>query len=540
MKSSNINVAPIIIDCTLRDGGYYNDWDFSPALIEDYLRAMSALAVDYVELGFRSLENHGFKGPCAYTTDRFIRSLTIPKGLKLGVMLNAVEVVKHPEGSIPALQRLFSPANESPVTLVRLACHFHEFEQSLVACDWLKAQGYAVGINLMQITDRSREEIVETGRLAAEHSLDALYFADSLGGLLPDQVDEIICHLRVNWKGALGIHAHDNLGNALANTLRAYRDGATWLDCTVTGMGRGPGNAKTEYLALELAEVRHSSDITPLLTVIREQFKPLQEAYGWGTNPYYYLAGKYGIHPTYIQEMLGDTRYSDEDMLAVIQHLQAVGGKKYNAATMEAGRHFFQGDAGGSWNPEEMIKGRPVLILGSGPGAKTHRNALEEYIQDQRPFVIALNTQDAIDSELVDIRAACHPVRLLADCDHYSKFPQPLATPASVLPESVRNALSKTRLLDYGLAVRKDTFEFYKTHTVMPTSLVAAYALAIAASGGASVVYLAGFDGYSADDPRRSELDNLFRLFNHAQGAPKVLAITPTRYEIPSASLYAL
>ncbi|MFH7588135.1 hypothetical protein, partial [Oceanimonas smirnovii] len=65
----------ILLDCTLRDGGYYNAWDFSPDLINDYLAAMQAAGVDIIELGLRSLKNAGFNGACAYTTDEFINSL---------------------------------------------------------------------------------------------------------------------------------------------------------------------------------------------------------------------------------------------------------------------------------------------------------------------------------------------------------------------------------------------------------------------------------------------------------------------------------
>ncbi len=81
------------LDCGLRDGGYYNAWDFSPELIEQYLAAMQASGMDVVELGFRTLKNEGFQGPCAFTTDDFIRSLQIPKGLPIGVMVNGSELV---------------------------------------------------------------------------------------------------------------------------------------------------------------------------------------------------------------------------------------------------------------------------------------------------------------------------------------------------------------------------------------------------------------------------------------------------------------
>lgn len=299
------------LDCTFRDGGYYNAWDFPPELIHQYLDAMQAAGVDVVELGFRTLKNQGFQGPCAFTTDEIIRSLTIPAGLTIGVMVNGNELV----GEVPqqeALERLFpNAAADSPVDLVRIACHVHEFEKALPAVTWLKERGYQVGFNLMQVADRTEEEVKALARQAKAYPMDALYFADSMGSMNPDQAAQIIQWFRSEWEGPMGIHTHDNLGLALSNTLRALDEGVTWVDSTVTGMGRGPGNARTEELAIEIAERRGKSvNMVPLMVLLREHFTPMQAHYGWGTNPYYYLAGKYGIHPTYIQEMLSDSRYS--------------------------------------------------------------------------------------------------------------------------------------------------------------------------------------------------------------------------------------
>jgi len=166
-----------LLDCTLRDGGYYNSWDFDISLIQDYLKAMDEISVDYIELGLRGFSKEGFKGACAYTTDNFINSLEIPEGLNIGVMVNASDLVKHPDGIDAALSKLFAPASESPVTLVRVASHVHEFEAALPASNWLKSQGYTVGYNLMQIADRSLSEIKTLAAMANKYPLDVLYFA---------------------------------------------------------------------------------------------------------------------------------------------------------------------------------------------------------------------------------------------------------------------------------------------------------------------------------------------------------------------------
>tara|TARA_R110000851_G_scaffold135045_1_gene270436 strand:- start:23974 stop:25587 length:1614 start_codon:yes stop_codon:yes gene_type:complete len=529
----------VFLDCTLRDGGYYNNWDFNSDLVSEYLSAISDAGADIVELGFRTLRKEGFRGASAFTTDDYVRSLNIPDSLAVGVMVNGKELVADVYQS-EALTQLFPVAAvDSPVSLVRIACHPYEFEAALPAAEWLKERGYRVGFNLMQVADCSENQVRELARLASSYPLDVLYFADSMGSMNPTQTTKIVKWFRSEWAGPMGIHTHDNLGLALSNSLRALDEGATWVDSTVTGMGRGPGNARTEELAIEVSERRGQlANMVPLMALVRKHFKPMQAQYGWGTNPYYYLAGKYGIHPTYIQEMLSDSRYSEEDVLAVIEHLRVEGGKKFSLNTLDAARHFYRGKPSGQWSPRELFAERDVLLLGAGPGVARHRDALERYIKSNKPLVLALNTQSAIDAELIDLRVACHPVRLLADCEAHTKLPQPLITPYSMLPTDVRESLASKKVLDFGLKVKVDSFSFDASHCTLPTSLVVGYALAVATSGHANRILMAGFDGYGADDPRSREMQQLLDQYQAAEGALQMTAITSTRYGLDCESVY--
>ncbi|HEY0924866.1 aldolase catalytic domain-containing protein [Rheinheimera pacifica] len=529
-----------VLDCTLRDGGYYNSWNFPFVLTNKYLEAMSSAGVDMVELGLRSLINNGFKGANAYTTDSYLQTLTIPSRLKVAVMINATEIV----GDLlleDVLHKLFpNDAAESPVDVVRIACHVHEFVKALPACNWLKQRGYIVGFNVMQVADRTQEEVEALSFEASKYPIDTLYFADSMGSMDPAQTTKIIGWLRKHWQGEMGIHTHDNMGLALSNTLQAVKDGVTWLDATVTGMGRGPGNARTEELVIEVAEMRNQAiNMVPLMSIIRCYFQPLKNQCGWGSNPYYYLSGKYGIHPTYIQEMLGDSRYNEEDILAALNHLKIEGGKKFSFNALDASRHFYQGDAKGQWSPESLMADREVLILGAGAGVAEHKVSIESYINNKKPLVIALNTQSAVSQHLIDLRIACHPVRLLADCEAHAALPQPLITPASMLPVDVLQSLKGKELLDFGLTVQANTFRFAATNAVLPNSLVISYALAMATSGKASRVLLAGFDGYGADDPRSLEMQQVLALYKQAS-ALDVVSITPTNYSVKTLSIYAM
>jgi len=540
MPLTNKN-KPKLIDCTLRDGGYYTDWDFSHDLISKYLRAMHDVSVDYVELGFRSFADVGFKGGCAYTRDEFIRHLDIPSDLKIGVMVNAGELLDHPDGINSALSALFVYENKSPVTLVRVAFHPAEIDGSLKICAWLKERGYTVGLNIMQIASCTAEEIKDIASQASSLPIDVLYFADSLGQMTQDDVSIIVDNLRKGWKGEIGIHAHDNMGMALANTLQAINDDVLWVDSTITGMGRGPGNTKTELLILELENYRKQPvNFASLLSVIEEYFKPLQSKFEWGTNFYYYLAGKYGIHPTYVQEMIKDPKYQQEDILTIIDYLRENGGKKFRLDALESGRYFYDSQSVGSWIPSALMAAQDVLIIGPGPGAVAHKKAIEDYIRAKKPVVLALNTVSVIEESLVSARVVCHPIRLLADHHQLSGLSQPLITPSSVLPEYVRNKFSGKELYDFGISITPNTFVFNESNCIVPTTLVAIYAFAVATSGKANRILLAGFDGYSSDDSRRKEMDEYLEIFQEQPNVPELIAITPSLYRLHQASVYAL
>ena len=91
MKKNKLN----ILDCTLRDGGYYNNWYFEKGLINEYLKVMDIIKVDYVEIGFRFIDKVRTKGPTAYSKESFLNSLKIPKNLKIGVMVNAADFINQ-------------------------------------------------------------------------------------------------------------------------------------------------------------------------------------------------------------------------------------------------------------------------------------------------------------------------------------------------------------------------------------------------------------------------------------------------------------
>ncbi|OUL44038.1 hypothetical protein B0W81_00610, partial [Prochlorococcus sp. HOT_208_60] len=152
---NSINHSPILIDCTLRDGGYYNKWDFEFSLIEKYLHAISSAGINFVELGFRSQKKDNYFGPLAYCTDNFISKLKIPDTIQIGVMINASEI-RESKNFQEIMNNLFPvKASNSKVSLVRIATTLEDIEYAIKAGEWLKNQKYLIGLNLMQIATLS-------------------------------------------------------------------------------------------------------------------------------------------------------------------------------------------------------------------------------------------------------------------------------------------------------------------------------------------------------------------------------------------------
>ncbi len=523
----------IHLDCTLRDGGYYTNWDFSDSFINEYLEVLSHSSVDICEIGFRTLKNEGFKGALAFCSDIFLDSLTIPNNIKICVMINASELINK-KNATEILKTLFPrEAANSYIKIVRIACHYHEIFDILPLTFWLREKGYEVGINLMQISEVNNERLRILLSKLNNFPLSVFYFADSLGAMSNNNTEEITKIIYQECNIPFGCHLHDNLGLALSNTLICIKNGASWVDSTISGMGRGPGNCKTEELLIEKKFLLHenSYDISSLLDLINKYFTNLKSIHKWGSNPYYYLAGKYKIHPTYIQTLLSEPIYSDDDRIILINKLKNKKANTFNPNLLTEGLTDFTYSNGeiGTWNPMEIFKNKEVLILATGPSSTKYKKAISMYIKKSQPIVIGLNIPSPISSDLINIKAACHPIRMMKDLNLYAGMDQFLMCPYSKLDENLSNRINQSRIFDYGLVTKEKTFEFHEKYCVIPKPLVLFYAIAAAISGKSKSISIAGIDGYPIGDSRNKVLESLFdQLISEIPKSIKLNTLTPS------------
>ncbi len=527
------------LDCTLRDGGYYNNWDFDKDLVVEYLDAMGSINIDVVELGFRSMPVKDFRGAYFYTNNDTIKSLNIDTSLNIGVMLNASDLVSDSESSEDRIKYLFNNESRDLIYMVRIACHFHEVEKIIPAAEWLKKEGYVVGINLMQIAGKDEAEIQRLTKIVSESTVDILYFADSLGSLEPKDVEHLQNVIGKSWNRELGIHTHDNMGNAVSNTLKAIDKGIKWVDSTVTGMGRGPGNAQTEYLILELAEINGTEiNSSILLKLINNHFSEMQYKYGWGKNPFYYLAGKYNIHPMYVQKMLDDNRYDQDDILSLIEYLRDFPSSKFDTTLLDQDWDDEDMDITGEYTPISDFKDKDVLVIAGGPLLKNYRHEIESYIQKKNTIVICLNAQTPIKESLINFRVSCHPVRIASDRMKYKSFSTPIFMPLGRLNKKLIENFNNIEIYNFGMSIKKDCFKFDESKCTVPSRLVISYCLALITSGKANKILFAGFDGYGAGDIRNETINKLLQLYQNSNSSLNISSLTPTNYRLEYTSLF--
>ena len=529
-----------ILDCTLRDGGYYVDWDFDESTVKKYLSAVAIAKIDIIELGFRFLPANKFLGAFAYSTDEYLSSLNLPNHVLVAVMLNVSEIVQYKYGVIPAITRLFSKKEESPVDIVRIAVCIKDVETSLEVAKKLHNLGYRVFLNLMQIDSVDADELSNVASLVSSWEIiEVLYFADSFGSLDPSSVKKIVNSLLIGWSGALGIHAHDNKGLALSNSLAAQRMGVEYLDSTFFGMGRGAGNTRTEFILTEMRSLS-LGDYYPdaIFPLILNEFNKLQQKHRWGPNIYYYLSASYGIHPTYIQGMLGDERYGTEQILSAINFLKPCDSNSFSFKNMLRASLGIQGSEHGEWSAKNWAKDKTILIIGSGESTIKYIEIIKDFIVKKSPIVLCLNINNVVPSDIVDAYVTCHETRILIESEHYSDLNKPIIMPLKRIPDSIYRAIQRVEILDFGLKVKEDTFRINDNGCVLSSPLAFSYAVSVANAANANRILLVGVDGYEPSDLRQIEMIDIIKKYNKIQGRISITAITPTTYPINQKSIF--
>jgi 4-hydroxy 2-oxovalerate aldolase len=283
-----------VLDCTIRDGGLMNNHQFEDRVVKAVYEACVAGGIDYMEIGYRASRKNiklGEHGCWKYCQEEDVRRIVGDNAtaLKLSIMADAGKCDYRED--IPSKK-------ESVIDLVRVACYVHQVPMALDMLKDARDKGYEATVNLMAVTTVGDCELDAALELLATSEAQAIYVVDSFGALYPQQtrrlVQKYLQHAKSGGK-EVGIHAHNNLQLAYANTIEAIALGANYLDATMAGLGRGAGNCPMELLLGLLRNPRYK--LRPVLECVDQTIEPLRKDLGWGFDLPYMLTGLFNQHP---------------------------------------------------------------------------------------------------------------------------------------------------------------------------------------------------------------------------------------------------
>lgn len=353
-----------ILDCTLRDGGYYTNWDFDKQLVDTYLTSCNHLPIEYLEVGYRANSQNGYLGKYFYLPKYEIEALKSKSNKKLVIILNEKDV------NINQVNLLLEPCL-GLIDMVRLAIDPKNFARAIDLAIAVKKMGFEVGFNVMYMSTWKEHKDFLDLLPNIKGVADYFYMVDSFGGVYPNDVKEIFALVRSKVDVPIGFHGHNNLELALINTLTAIECGAEIVDATITGMGRGAGNLKTELLLTALnAQGKVNFDFNSLSKVV-DAFSSLQEEYGWGTNLPYMVSGANSLPQKEVMDWVGKRYYSFNSIIRALQN-QSLGIKDNKELEVLA----FNEDI------------NSVLIVGGGSSVRNHSEAIKHYLRLNPQIVV--------------------------------------------------------------------------------------------------------------------------------------------------------
>jgi 4-hydroxy 2-oxovalerate aldolase len=282
---------PQILDCTIRDGGLVNNWEFSEDFVRNLYAGLNEAGVEYMEIGYKNspklLKGADQAGPWRFLDDDFLKKVIKQK---LNTKLSAlVDIGRVDENDI-------LPRSESMLDLIRVACYARDVDKAIELVKVFHERGYETTINIMALSNVMENELTEALEMIKESPVDVVYIVDSFGSLDNKDFEYFIDKFKKlvpNKK--LGIHAHNNMQLAFSNTLLAANSGIDYLDASVFGMGRAAGNCNTELLVTHLKNPKYN--VRPVLDIIERFMVKMRKEWEWGYLIPYMITGSFDEHP---------------------------------------------------------------------------------------------------------------------------------------------------------------------------------------------------------------------------------------------------
>lgn len=495
-----------ILDCTIRDGGYVNNWKFDKKLVREVFRALSKSGIDIVEIGYMGTEKY---------FDR--KQFGLWRFSQLEDILEVIEGIKGPRLALMADYGKidlsdFCDHEDSVIDLIRLAVHKDKTREAIQLLEDIKRKGYEVSLQAMGYSNYSPRERREFVEMLEKTDIDYAYVADSYGSIFPNQIKELVEPLLEIGHIKIGFHPHNSLQMAFANTLEAINCGVNIVDSSIFGMGRGAGNLPTEIIVAYMERnMPDKFNVIPVLNCIDRYFIQMQKEMNWGYSLPFMVSGLFQCHPNYASNLVDRREYTMEDIwkaMEVINKKCPVGfSEKLLDEIIKNG--IIGGLANENTAPNHQRtsspavvsylnrhKGENFLILGNGPTLKEYRGQIQQFIDKYHPICMGANFLSGLFKP--QYHAFYNKRRFLSYIDTVDKDSK-LMVGQYIPDQMIRDYVKR----DYEKIYYMDTLsDFNIIDGVIQSNCrtISVLLLGVAIVMGAEKIFAAGMDGYMGTD----------------------------------------
>ena len=384
-----------LLDCTLRDGGYVNEWNFGYKNILYILNNLISGGVRHIELGY--LKNGSFNDNVALFSnlDEVNRVLINLESIKQKITFYLM--VNFGDFEVKKL-----PLCESIEFDIAIRFAFHLEDINYIETDILSlfSKGFKILLQPMLTKIYNPSDLKKLVTLSNKYSFNCVYIVDSFGNLAELEIRNIGAYLNnhLNPSIGIGLHLHDNLQNSLVRAVsfidQKYKRNI-YIDSSVSGVGRGAGNLYTEILA-DILNSKYGANFSIIyfLKLIDEYFELLKKEYGWGYSMSYFLSSKYGCHPNYASFFSDRKQFSVETVDELLKNLNDSQKIRFSKDYAEDYLDNFMSSYSKKTSSSEILnifKNKRILLLGPGKSIIKNKNLIHRKIREKDLLVISLN-----------------------------------------------------------------------------------------------------------------------------------------------------
>lgn len=383
-----------LLDCTLRDGGFVNDWEFGHDDIVHIFERLVSAGIDIIELGFiddrRNFDINRTIMPDAGAVNTIYMGLKKADSMLVGMI----------DFGTCALDKI-CPKEDSIMDGIRVIFKKKDRIEAIEYCRQLQEKGYKMFIQPVSITSYTDEEMLELVSMVNACKPHAMSMVDTYGllhqGNLLHYFDLIDGNLDASI--SMGYHSHNNFQLGYSNSMALMErqtKRSLVIDGSVYGMGKGAGNAPLELLAMYMnANLSKNYDISHILEILDVNIMKVYRKAPWGYSLNYYLAASNDCHPSYVQHLMQKRTLSVKSVNEILESIDEKEKLSFNKEHIE---HLYISYQKKDINDECVIKelrdrltSKNILILGPGKSMEKQRDQISSYVAKHKPVIITIN-----------------------------------------------------------------------------------------------------------------------------------------------------